>query len=285
MSAEIEVFCYGCGARGRMEKVATTVQHTCGSYEVDLWEGTPEQRRLHAAARTGGPAFTDFMRRGNTQQPMPRPREADDRWPEYVGDDPEPGWDEYPGPGPHPNGMSVPQHTDTTPRAPTKKQPGVIEDSNLYVYDKHNPHPGYGESAPPPLVAPHRYPSNTTHTPFLGQKREVEGITLTGAACPTCAAPHTALVPDYRDHAHWYCPRKCGSLADLDRAPGIDPYRPPNTIAWGSDAYRREKKLLAGKKNGQLFKRIAKIAETNPGLSGIETVHLARQSVIKFPEA
>ena len=281
----VEVFCNGCGERGSIERVAARVIHSCGSDEVDLWMGTPEQLAKAAAKAGPEPVFVGFMRTAR-QPPMPPP--AGHR-PEYVGEDPVAGWDQFAGPAPHPSLMNAPAHTEVNGREPTKKQPGVIEDSNAYVYDKHRPHPGYGEVAPEPLVAEHEYPAPfVTKTPFLGQRKKdpvVRGIPLKGASCPRCGAADTAIVADDRDHAHWYCPmRLCGSLVDLDLAPTVNPFQPePRT--WGKHDFWHGKRVTAAKKDGQLMTRMATIGRVNPGLSLSEVVYLARQSVIQYPEA
>jgi ribosomal protein S27AE len=282
----IPIVCMGCGQRGQIEKIAAEVRHDCGSTDVDVWMETPDQLRRVASANQE-PTFADFMHVAAAQKPMPPPTGSDDHWTGYVGTDPEPGWDEYAGPGPTPSHMNAPVHTDLTPRAPTRKQPGQVEESNLYVYDKHNPLEGYGETMPPPPVAKHNYPSSTTTTPFLGRHKSedsVDGVLLKNAKCPTCDARDTSLMADYRDHAHWYCQVRCGSLVDLDKHPQLDPYRPVYRH-WGEDAYRRDKRVFAGKKNGQMFRRMATIGRINPGLTMPELVHLARQSVIHYPEA
>jgi hypothetical protein len=285
----VEVFCNGCGERGEIPRLAAKVVHDgCGSDDVDVWMGSPEQIQRAAALAGPAPVFADFMRVAK-QPGMPAPGDADRAG--YVGDDPVAGWDEYQGPGPHPNGLNAPEHTDINGRTPTKKQPGVVEESNLYVYDKHHPDPGYGADVPDPLVAKHEYPAPfVTKTPFLGRrKRErpatVPGIALEGAACPRCGAADTAIVTDDRDHAHWYCGmRLCGSLVDLDRHPEVDPFN-PGRIATAQDEFWHGRKVAANARDGQLMRRIATIGRINEGLSLSEVVFLARQSVIEYPEA
>jgi hypothetical protein len=287
----IKIICMDCGERGEIERPAPEILHACGSKNVDLWDdGSEEQRRVAARHAGPEPTFTAFLREA-AQPPMPRPKDsADAGFP--IGTDPEAGWDEYVGPGPHPNGLNAPSHTETHGRAPTRPVPGQVNESNLYVYDKRDPYIGYGENPPAPLVAPHADTRYVTKTPFLGQRREADqpeklGLLLAGASCPHGHTGDTSIVPDYRDHAHWYCARH-GSLVDLDAHPEIDPYRPPRERAggWGQDQFRRDKKrVFAGKKDGQILRRIATIGQVNPGLNLSETVHLARQSVIQYPEA
>lgn len=285
----IPIVCLDCGETGEVAKVAAKMRHDCGSEQVELWEGTPEQLS-RIASRETGTSFAEFMTRQGAQRGMPAPVEADPQYPGYVGDEIA-GWDEYTGPPPSPNPFNAPQHSGPGAVEPTKKTPGVVEPSNIYVYDKHNPPEGYGENPPPPLVAPHNYPSHVTHTPFLGQRREetVEGIGLDGASCPRCFAPKTAIVADYREHAHWFCHEKCGSLVDLDKHPYLNPYQPDVAFGlsrgWGRDSYRKEKRAFAGKRDGVLLRRIAAVARTNRGLDLSETLFLARQSVIQYPEA
>lgn len=288
----IQIICMGCGERGEIERPEPEILHVCGSKNVDLWDGSEPQRRIAARRAGPEPIFTAFLREAS-QPPMPRPKDSTDTgFP--IGTDPEAGWDEYPGPGPHPNGLNAPAHTETHGRAPTRPVPGQVNESNAYVYDKHDPHPGYGENPPPPLVAEHADKTYVTKTPFLGQRRDAAqperpGLLLKGASCPRCGTADTSIVPDYRDHAHWVCGMKlCGSLVDLDAHPEIDPFRPPKDRAggWGQDQFRRDKKrVFAGKKDGQILRRIATIHQMNSGLNLSEMVHLARQSVIQYPEA
>ena len=283
----VEVFCNGCGQRGELPRLTARAVHDgCGSSDVDVWLGTPEQISRVAALVGPPPVFADFMR--TAKQPgMPAPGDADRKG--YVGDDPVAGWDEYQGPGPHPNPLTAPEHTEVGGRAPTKKQPGAVEESNLYVYDKHHPDPGYGEDVPEPLVAKHEYPAPyVTKTPFLGRRKRtntVPGIALEGAACPRCGTTNTAIVTDDRDHAHWYCSmRLCGSLVDLDRHPEVDPFN-PGRVATAQDEFWHGQRVAANAKDGQLMRRIATIGRVNPGLGLSEVVSLARQSVIQYPEA
>lgn len=285
----VEVFCNGCGERGEVPRLAAKVVHDgCGSSDVDVWMGSPEQIQRAAALAGPPPVFADFMRVAK-QPGMPAPGDADRAG--YVGDDPVAGWDEYPGPGPSANPLNAPEHTEVNGRVPTKKQPGAVEESNLYVYDKHHPDPGYGADVPDPLVAKHEYPAPyVTKTPFLGRrKRErpatVPGIALEGATCPRCGTADTAIVTDDRDHAHWYCGmRLCGSLVDLDLHPEIDPFN-PGRVATAQDEFWHGRKVAATARDGQLMRRIATIGRVNPGLGLSEVVFLARQSVIEYPEA
>jgi ribosomal protein S27AE len=286
----IEIICLGCGERGEIEKVASRVIHACGSDNVDLWMGTPNQIQ-RAASYAQGPIFGEFMRDAAHQPGMAPPTGQDDNakhWPGYVGDEIT-GWNQYEGPGPSENPTTAPVHTDLTPRAPTRPIPGQVGFTNNYVYDKHNPDPGYGSEVPEPPVAKHNDSSHTTTTPFLGRHKQeevLEGIPLKGASCPRCGTADTAIVADYRDHAHWFCGmRLCGSLVNLDQHPDIDPYHPPRDGRGWQETYRKDKRVFAGKKNGQVFARMTAIARTNPGLNLPEVVHLARQSVINYPEA
>lgn len=263
----IEVFCFGCGGRGKVAALGQRIQHTCGSEDVDLWLDSDEQRRRIAALTQPEPKFIPHM----TTRVATKP----------VGDE-IPGWDEYQGPLPGPNELiPAPQHTK--PGAPTKRVPGVPMEPNAYVYDKNDPPPGYGENPPAPQVAPHHYPNHANTSPYLGH-RSAEGVLLTGAACPQCDSPSTTLRQDARAEAHWYCQRRCGSLINLDKHPRIDPFQPP-TRDWGLDAFRTRRAMFAGKKPGQVMPRLAVISRINPGLNMAEALHLARRSVEKYPEA
>lgn len=283
-----DVVCFGCGERGTIDKLARTVTHDCGSSDVDLWTDEPDQRSRIAALRGGGPSFVDFMREAAHQPGMPTPSGAGDRSPALVGNDPVDGWDEYEGDMPGPNPMAAPEHTETRAerRAPTRPIGGEEEtqESNAYVYNKRQPYKGYGEDAPAPYVAPHEYDlgQKATKIPFLGRRKNAEPVALS-APCPRCAAPGTQLVADGREHAHWACHAKCGSLADLDAHPEVDPYR-PGTRSWGQDPFRATARRTA-RKDGVLLRRMAVIGRTNPGLSLSEVLGLARQSVNQHPEA
>lgn len=280
----IQIICMGCGERGHIDYLAPEILHACGSKNVDLWFGTPEQVKVASKRAEPEPTFADFLgQRTAAQPPMPRPSGShDDDFP--VGDEPVAGWNEYTGPPPSENPVATSPHTETHGRAPTRPVPGQINQTNDYVYDKHDPYPPYGANEPAPLVAEHGYPSHVTKTPFLGQRR-----TTLAANCPKCFAAETSLESDHREHAHWYCQSKCGSLVNLDKHPEVDPFRPDLAFGmsrgWGRDAFRRTKKVFAGKQDGQIFRRMATITERNPGLSLSEVVHLARQSVIQYPEA
>lgn len=283
----ILVICMGCGELGETERPVPEMLHACGSKSVDVWMDTPDQRRVVARKVGPEPVFAEFMRTA-AQPPMPRPTESTDT--DFPVGDEVAGWNEYTGPGPTPNGRSAPVHTDLNPREPTRPVPGdTKQDSNAYVYNKHQPLPPTTEAPPDPLVAEHEYPAPfVTKTPFLGQRKKaptVRGFPLTGASCPRCGAADTAIVADDREHAHWYCSmRLCGSLVDLDKHPEVDPYHPQD-IRDGKDEFWHGKRVSAARKDGQLMRRMATITRVNPGLGLSEVVHLARQSVIQYPEA
>lgn len=280
-----DVVCFGCGERGTIGKLGKSVTHSCGSADVDLWTGEPEQRR-RLAVLGGGPSFLDFMRHADRQRGMPAPPGAASS---EVGENPVEGWDEYEGPGPSPNPMAAPQHTElmAEKRAPVRPVGGeeLTQESNAYVYNKHLPHKGYGEDEPEPYVAPHEYDlgQKVTKIPFLGRRKGDAPIELS-APCPRCSAPGTRIVADAREHAHWACHAKCGSLADLDAHPEVNPYRPGDRT-WGRDVFRATAGRKGGRKDGILLRRVAVIGKTNPGLSLSEVLGLARQSVIQHPEA
>lgn len=43
-----DVFCRGCGDRATVNKITAGLRHSCGSDEVEFWEGAPDQRRIAA---------------------------------------------------------------------------------------------------------------------------------------------------------------------------------------------------------------------------------------------
>lgn len=50
-NSRIELFCHGCGARGAVGRVAANLRCRCGSTDLDLWQGTPEQNARVAQLR------------------------------------------------------------------------------------------------------------------------------------------------------------------------------------------------------------------------------------------
>lgn len=283
-----DVICFGCGERGAIDKLGSRVVHSCGSADVDLWTGEQDQLSRVAALRGDGPSFVDFMRQAARQPGMPPPPNAEKEYPGEVGNDPVAGWDEYEGGMPGPNPMAVPQHTELMDekRAPVRPVPGEEETqpSNAYVYNKRQPNDAPTTPPSAPYVAPHEYDlgQKVTKIPFLGRRKSTAPVELS-APCPRCGARGTQLVADSREHAHWACHVRCGSLADLDARPGVDPYRPVGAD-WGGDRFHQGR-TAARAKDGQILRRMAVIGKTNPGLSLSEVLGLARQSVNQHPEA
>lgn len=297
----VEVFCWDCGSLSTVASVRPDMRHECGSRELDLWDGSEDQRRrvaaLQRAARTPEPTFTEFMRtaQGPVEEGEPTPamhqqtaHPSDPYDPDTVNGD-VPGWAIYTGPPPKPNPRQAPPHHGDTPSAPvTHTAPEGQAQTNYWVYDKHDPRPSISGNprdpntphVPEPYVKRHPYPSTQTTIPFLGQRAPE----LKGASCPRCGVADTTMLVDDRQDAHWYCRAKCGSLVNLDRHPTVDPYRPPATHPWGADGFKKGRKLISRKKTGQVLARMSVIAESNPALTVRESLHLARQSVIAYPE-
>lgn len=154
----VNVVCMRCGFTGAVNKVTATLRCSCGSSDLDLYTGSPEQNAHIASLRqpkqaAQAPSFKEFML-GKTAKPQPV----------------EQGWSEYEGPMPGPNPMS---NNVTEPvRCPS---------CHGTKYDIQDGGPcracsGKGVIQPTtadmqePQVARHQYPSTQTKVPFMGRK-------------------------------------------------------------------------------------------------------------------
>lgn len=108
-------------------------------------------------------------------------------------------------------------------------------------------------------------------------------LSLSDASCPSCGHAPTEVKKDRQDNAWWHCPN-CGSLANLDRTPEVNPYEP------GQD-FTPNRKMKVGVsiigsrnvKTGKLFTIMAKATEHNQ-LTPAEALTLARRTLISFGE-
>lgn len=320
--AGYDVFCWTCGAQGAVNKVTAGLRCSCGSQDVDLWDGGTEQR-ARVASLSAAPiaASTDTFAAYMTKRAAPATL---------------PGWNEYQGPMPGPNTQS-------------SGQPGPFEEGHtcpvchgkgfdLQDGGKCRECGGSGKITPntepePPAVARHNYPSTQTKVPFMGQRRRAaqtpeawlnENVPDYNATPRENAAeypradshsPHiqrwkpmdyvhqnkplplpadakcpvgdcqrqTHLQRDYKDDAWWTCPTH-GPLANVDRS-HVNPFEPGEGFQPNGRSFRAAKRLFSGKKTGTVLARIAMIADTNPGLYPREVVGLAIKSVRKYSEA
>jgi hypothetical protein len=102
------------------------------------------------------------------------------------------------------------------------------------------------------------------------------------ASCPACRAPSTVLAPDARGHAWWSC--RCGSLADLDARPELDPFAPPLGLAPDRRMRTKAAKLRRNRTrpDGRLLALLGAVAEHN-AVSVQEALGLARATVARYP--
>jgi hypothetical protein len=100
------------------------------------------------------------------------------------------------------------------------------------------------------------------------------------ASCPTCDATRTHLAADRSGHG-WWCCAKCGSLADLDRHPGLDPFLPAGFVRDGSMRVKASR-LRRDPQNGRLLALIATVQAQN-AVSNHEALTLARAALQKHP--
>ena len=113
-------------------------------------------------------------------------------------------------------------------------------------------------------------------------------LPLNGARCPSCGSGATSLVRDENDNAWWHC-QNCGSLANIDKNPDINPYSPGEGFtpdrSFGEkkkkSAFRRKKETVVP---GKALKMVRATIQTNPGLSVSEALTLVRNALAKYPE-
>lgn len=170
--APIPVCCYACGNQACVNRVTAGLRCRCGSTEVDLVDGTPEQAEHLASLRTGQLSFLDFMRQASTSP---------------VGTEIK-GWNVYQGPPPAANPAHAPTATIPCP---------VCHGSGLDLQDGGVCRECGGDKRltpttsvqPAPLVARHPGTSTQTSVPFMGRRRQ--------AAMPTAEEMIRATTPDY----------------------------------------------------------------------------------------
>lgn len=150
--------------------------------------------------------------------------------------------------------------------------------------------PDYDNRSGEPRKADNRSPDVKYRTSDTYAKPHVnKPLPLNGARCPSCGTGATQLVRDGSDNAWWHC-QNCGSLANVDANPSINPFSPPADFqpdrSFGEDkkkrtAFRRKK---IEQKPGKALKMVQATLQTNPGLTVGQALTLVRNALAKYPE-
>jgi hypothetical protein len=192
MSASVPVCCFSCGNQACVNRVTANLRCRCGSTDVDLFDGSPEQLQALAMAKIARTSFLDFMREGASTP---------------VGSEIK-GWNVYEGPMPGPNPWGSP----ATAGAPCPACHG-----NKFDLQDGGPCRECGGSgvmtpttsvSPAPLVARHPEPTTQTKIPFMARRRVT--------AAPTVEDVLRATTPDYSDRGGKRPPKGDGTPFSWD---------------------------------------------------------------------
>jgi hypothetical protein len=117
----------------------------------------------------------------------------------------------------------------------------------------------------------------------LAQSHGDAPLSLDQASCPDCGHAPTQIVKDKNDDGWWHCP-SCGPLANVDKNPEVDPYRPGDNFT-PDRSMKRKGKILnrKGGSTGKLLSMTASIQSKN-AVTVREALTLAREALISFPE-
>jgi hypothetical protein len=129
-----------------------------------------------------------------------------------------------------------------------------------------------GEHSPGVRYRDERDYSKPTGRPYL----------MEGATCPNCGHAPTELRKDRNEDAWWHCPG-CGSLANIDAHPEVNPYgKNPGMVP---DRSMKTGKKLLGRthKTGRLLAIVATVQKNNT-VSLAEALWVARNTLITYPE-
>lgn len=314
----VEVFCARCGATGSVGKVSASLICRCGSAELGLL-GVDPRPSIHTATDTTDTSATTHQAAGTGWgRPAPDPSAG---WNDYQGPPPGPNpfgpatvrrW-----PCPNCQGSGY----DLIDKAPCKackgtghRQPstgapqpppfdahlgppaGGARWQGAHASRKITGPGGNGTNAGAPDDAPSRPRSSAPadRTPLSGvsaRQGPVRGSVTTprgqdgplhlSASCPGCRSPQTKLAADLAGHA-WWCCAKCGSLADLDATPGLDPFDPPPGFRAKTGMRTKARLRRTTKRDGRLFALLAAVAEHNE-VSEQEALGLARNTLQRYP--
>lgn len=112
-------------------------------------------------------------------------------------------------------------------------------------------------------------------------------LPLNGARCPSCGAGATQLVRDAKDNAWWHC-QNCGSLANVDANPHINPFSPGPDFEPDRSFGEKKKRVAFRRKReeptGKALKMVHTTLQTNPGLTVGQALTLVRNALAKYPE-
>lgn len=125
-------------------------------------------------------------------------------------------------------------------------------------------------------------PATKIREPYDYEQTPDRPFEMPGTSCPNCKTGPLTLQKDHREDA-WASCRNCGPLANVDKAPEIDPYNMPSGFLPGK-GYKAAS-LLGSRKTGRLLRMISNSSRANPGLTEAELVFVARRSLRKYPES
>lgn len=150
--------------------------------------------------------------------------------------------------------------------------------------------PDYDNRSGEPRKADTRHPDVKYRTSDAYAKPHVnKPLPLNGAKCPSCGTGATQIVRDSSDNAWWHC-QNCGSLANVDANPSINPFAPPANFEPDRSFGEKKKKRAAFRrkteepKPGKALKMIHATLQTNPGLTVGQALTLVRNALAKYPE-
>jgi hypothetical protein len=258
------VICHGCQTVGAVNRVTATLRCTCGSDDLDLYEGARQVQHFDRTALDQG--FLAFMgvtaNSGGTGwgQPMP---DALQGWNQYAG----------PMPGPNPNGNArdagddlcptchgdgfdmqdgvscrecggsghVTPTTSVTPKPLTPKRPGQTSVPFMGRRKKAGRPTKEQRAAGPPsaedVLMKHVPGWNTGgqgkgltetpgHKPLTGPPAPLpdQKVHLHQAYCPNCESPQGTDLVKDGNGNAWWHCPNCGPLANIDAPPHLNPY-------------------------------------------------------------
>lgn len=141
--------CFGCGTVGEVNKITAGLVCTCGSTELDLYDGPgPEDTFLAYMGAAHGPGT-------GWNATMP---------------DPFKGWSQYAGPMPGKNDLPTPEPSRLRCEQCKGRGFDMLEGGICRACKGKGVRPSPTSVSPEPLVKRHNYPSTQTKVPFMGQR-------------------------------------------------------------------------------------------------------------------